>query len=140
MARPRSLKRRIRSLSEREAEGRRDLGVLVLEMFRRDELDTDALGSRAAEVAGVSEEIDALRLELGEDAAEPELAAAQPEASTAEPEPVAAPGDPEPAAATLPAGDSPEAATAGAEASAEDKVRAQLGYSGAGAPSEPEPP
>jgi DNA uptake protein ComE-like DNA-binding protein len=61
-----SLKRRLRSLSAREQEGRRDLGVVVLEMFRRDHLDTAALSERAAELASISHELDDLHRELGE--------------------------------------------------------------------------
>src|SRR5437763_14029560 len=102
MARRGSLKRRLRSLIENESERRRDLGVLVRGMYRRDELATETLGSRASEIANVSEEIDGLRRELGEEAAEPEAdraaaTAAEREAAT-EAEPTVAP-----AAATLPA-------------------------------------
>src|SRR4051812_148791 len=114
MARRGSLKRRLRSLGEREAEHRRDLGVLVLEMYRRDELDTEALGKRAAEIATVDEEIESLRGELGETADEPD--------ATQPPEPAEAP-----AAATLPATQTSIAA-AGAEPSSEEQVHSQLGH------------
>src|SRR5438876_121411 len=70
MARRGTLKRRVRSLSERETEGRRDLGFLVLEMYRRDELDTEALGRRAEELSAVAEELEGLKQELGEPEAE----------------------------------------------------------------------
>src|SRR5437764_12025224 len=134
MARRGSLKRRLRSLIENESERRRDLGGLVLEMYRRDELDTETLGSRASEIANVSDEIDGLRRELGEEAAEPEV---EREAAT-EAEPTVAA-----AAATLPASE-PSVGSAGTEPNPEQQVHAQLGYdpeadggNGADMPEEP---
>ena len=64
------LKRRLKALRASEDEGRRDLGVLVLDMYRRDDLDLAALGERAADLWSLSTEIEEVDLELGEGANE----------------------------------------------------------------------
>ena len=60
------LKRRLRTLSARDQDARRELGAIVLEMFRRDSLDTAALGERAAELTSLTDELDEVRSALGE--------------------------------------------------------------------------
>jgi DNA uptake protein ComE-like DNA-binding protein len=62
------LKRRLKALRASEDRSRRDLGVLVLDMYRHDELDVEALGGRAAELSTLGAEIDEVALELGESA------------------------------------------------------------------------
>ena len=57
MARKGSLKRKLRSLSERQAQERRDLGVAVLAMYRADELDQAAIEAGAEKLKQTAAEI-----------------------------------------------------------------------------------
>jgi hypothetical protein len=59
------MRRRLENLEAQREEMLHDLGGLGIEMLRFDEVDEDLLARRAAEVAGVQEEIELLRGGLG---------------------------------------------------------------------------
>jgi hypothetical protein len=61
----RSLRRQLRGLADREQQQRRDLGELILEMYRRDEFDQQAVERRSSELAALQREVAALRRQLG---------------------------------------------------------------------------
>src|SRR5690606_33856088 len=76
--------RRLNSLAQQEESGRRELGALAIEMYREGHLDLERLGQRGRELAAKSDEVAAVRAELGlESAAEPAPAPIEP--ATAEP-------------------------------------------------------
>src|SRR3954469_24196606 len=81
VARKAPLRKRLRELVERENRERRDLGASVLQMHRSDDLDEDALGKQAGELAGLQDEMTEIRRELGE----PDLPAPAPEGATLPP-------------------------------------------------------
>lgn len=72
MASKRSLRRQLRTLAEREQQERRDLGVLVLEMYRRDDFDQESVARQGSGLAALEQEMIAIRRQLGEEA-EPEV-------------------------------------------------------------------
>ncbi len=65
MARKGSLKRKLRTLSERQAQEHRDLGVAVLAMYRADQLDPAALEAAAEKPMQTAAEITETQEALG---------------------------------------------------------------------------
>ncbi len=57
MASKRALKRRLSALIEKEADERREVAAMAVEMYREGRLDTDALSQRADELNRISDEI-----------------------------------------------------------------------------------
>ena len=94
MARKGPLKRKLRTLSERQAQERRDLGAAVLQMYRADELNPAAIEAAGEQLKQTAAEIAETEGALGLDSA---TAADQAETPTAEKaaeaEPVEADGD-----------------------------------------------
>lgn len=94
MARKGPLKRKLRTLSERQAQERRDLGATVLQMYRADELNPAAIEAAGEQLKQTAAEIAETEGALGLDSA---TAADQAETPTAEKaaeaEPVEADGD-----------------------------------------------
>lgn len=82
MARKRPMKRKLRSLAEREAEQRRDLGATVLGMYRSDELDPAAIEAGVGKLAETQEEIASIEAAL--EGTPPEPAEEQSEATSPE--------------------------------------------------------
>jgi len=136
MARKGALKRRRRDLEEREVEQRRELGALVLSMYREDRLDREEFSRQAAGLAGTRSELDHVLRELGETpppapppvTAEQPLSVPPPTSST--PPPAGSP-PPEPGAGTLAAeeevageGEDPLAAITQEIASLESRIGA----------------
>src|SRR5687768_18360271 len=60
------LRRRLRSLGEQRDREQRDLGVLILQMYREDSLEEETLTERATAVAEIESEMDGIRVEVGE--------------------------------------------------------------------------
>ncbi len=67
MAGKRSMRRQLRDLAEREEQQRRDLGELILEMYRRNEFDEQSVERQSSELAALGREITNVRRQLGED-------------------------------------------------------------------------
>ena len=60
------LRRRLRSLGEQRDREQRDLGVLILQMYREDSLDEGTITDRATAVTELEREMDGIRSEIGE--------------------------------------------------------------------------
>src|SRR5215213_3774853 len=62
-------RRRLRSLGEQRDREQRDLGVLILQMYREDALDEGTLTERSGAIAELEIEMDGIRVEVGDEPA-----------------------------------------------------------------------
>lgn len=91
MMRKGPLRRRLRALEKRNQESRRDLGVLVLEMYRSGQLEEDKLRGEAAELEELERELDEVRAELEGGSAAVAVKPADEDLAEAAPRPAAGP-------------------------------------------------